>query len=194
MVNVRGIAKDYDAFAERDADEPHWLDPFTQRLLQQVTGNRHILEIGCGNGRTVPIFEQFGRLNYTGIDCSRKSINVAKRLYPSHKFVVGDAFKSSKVFPDRLFNAVWLGAVLMIYAPKDARTLLAEVRKVVTDQAVGFLSVPYGVGLYSPVSFEGARQYYRYNEETVRDVLGKSFALTMGRTSGGMYLVNFKAI
>lgn len=193
MVSVRTIARDYDAFAERDAHKSHWLDPFTEGLLSQVVGNRHILEIGCGNGRAIPIFQRFGRLNYTGIDCSSKSIEVAKRLYPAHNFVVGDGFKVAEIFPDTRFDAVWLGAVLMIYSPQDARTLMAEVRKVVTDEAVGFLSVPYGTGTYRPQSFGCKRQYHLYNEDLIRYVLGEAFSITMERRGEGMYLAGFKA-
>jgi len=203
MINtdrVAVISEHYDQFALRDAESPHWLDSFTYGVLTNMTGACAILEIGCGNGRAIPVFEQFRdrstnharNLTYTGIDCSKKSLDVARKLYHGYSFIEGDGFRVSEYFPEQRFDMVWLGAVLMIYSPKEARLLLQEVRKVLTNEAVGFVSVPYGEGTYHPPTLPENVQYHRYNADAMEYILGDLYEPIEARVSGGMLLVTFR--
>lgn len=197
---VATIAAHYDQFADRDADMTHWLDSFTYGVLSQMQGNYMVLEIGCGNGRAIPIFEQFRakaangaqNLSYTGIDCSKDSIEVARKIYPGYSFIHGDGFKVTEYFPEQRFDLVWFGAVLMIYSPEEARALLLETRKVLNTGAIGFISVPYGSGTYHPPTLPEDVEYHLYDYETIRQVLGDEFEIVAIRTSNHMLLIGFQ--
>ncbi len=61
-----------------------------------------ILDLGCGDGRSVPIWNVFGRA--TGIDLSAAAVEQAGRNFPGLKFVCGDAVHSP--FEDNSFDIV----------------------------------------------------------------------------------------
>lgn len=195
---IADIAARYDRLADRDAHKTHWLDSITFEVLSRVESGGSILEVGCGNGRAVPVFEQFNSvtegepLTYTGIDCSRKSIDVARKLYPTHTFIHGNAFDASSLFSEK-FDCVWLGAVLMIYAPSEARALFVELRRVLHKGAMGFLSVPYGTGAYRPASMPPSVTYHQYHECSITEVFGSEFEVVTGHGIQGMMLLGFRA-
>ena len=63
---------------------------FYENLLNKnITKNSSVLEIACGYGRHshIPISKSS---EYTGIDISTKSIQLARDLYPSSKFIKGN--------------------------------------------------------------------------------------------------------
>lgn len=58
-------------------------------LNRYVTSKSKIIDLGCGTGRIVKIFNPEVR-NYIGIDCSNQMIHAAKELNPNHKFICDD--------------------------------------------------------------------------------------------------------
>jgi len=53
---------------------------------------QHILDVGCGSGQLAAyLIEGLGLPSYTGVDFSRKAIEIARRVVPGGNFTVGDA-------------------------------------------------------------------------------------------------------
>ena len=67
--------------------------------LLQPTADMHILDVGCGTGVLAPSISASGA-NYTGIDISRKLIDIAKQHHGKHgTFQKGDARKLHTFIP-----------------------------------------------------------------------------------------------
>ena len=66
-----------------------------------------VLDLGCGNGRHFPWFEQ-AQVNYSGADISPELIEIAKNKYPKAKFFTQDALSSS--FPNNFFDKIYLNS------------------------------------------------------------------------------------
>ena len=93
---------------------------FKKYLSSCQSGRIKILDIGCGSGRLVRLFNQFSRqVDYTGIDISQNIINQAKRdFYPRTvqnrflevKFKLANML--SLPFKDSVFDYVFMVASL----------------------------------------------------------------------------------
>ncbi len=66
--------------------------------------DRHILDIGCGAGRTTPYLKHFSP-HYTGIDYSSPMINSCKKRFPHTRFLHCDA-RNMEVFKDQTFDFI----------------------------------------------------------------------------------------
>lgn len=98
-----------------------------------------LLEIGCGSGYYVEVFEALckSRVRYTGLDYSQAMVARAKTRYPGATFVQGDA--TALDFPDNAFDIVFNGVSLMHIL--DFEKAIAEAARV-AGQGVIFHSVP----------------------------------------------------
>jgi len=61
-----------------------------------------LVDIGCGKGRDVDIFQR-NEFNVLGIDVSSQEINIAQRTYPFSRFQVDSAERLS--FPENCVGA-----------------------------------------------------------------------------------------
>jgi SAM-dependent methyltransferase len=67
-------------------------------FISKIKPNSSILDLGCGNGRlykqlsvvSFQLSDQKSEIKYTGIDPSKKLIEINKEKYPDAKFEVGD--------------------------------------------------------------------------------------------------------
>src|SRR3989344_5484974 len=84
------IAKDWDR--TRQTLWPSWKD-----FLKYIKDGDKILDVGCGNGRLIKLFENVN-IDYTGIDNSEELIKIAKNNYPNQNFLVGEILQLP--FPD----------------------------------------------------------------------------------------------
>ncbi len=98
-----------------------------------------LLEIGCGSGYYVEVFEALCRSKvcYTGLDYSPAMIERAKGRYPQAHFVTGDATKLD--FPDKAFDIVFNGVSLMHIL--DFERAITEAARVAAHGVI-FHSVP----------------------------------------------------
>jgi len=61
-----------------------------QKIIKEIVSGR-VLDAGCAYGRVSEwVDDQTGYTDYTGVDISPDFIDLAKRLYPERKFLVGD--------------------------------------------------------------------------------------------------------
>jgi len=98
-----------------------------------------ILDIGCGNGRLLELLE--GKtIGYIGIDNSEELIEIAKRRYPTKKFLIASTLNLP--FPNDYFDKVFLIAVLHNIPSKELRfKTLQEARRVLKPEGLLILTV-----------------------------------------------------
>lgn len=71
-----------------------------KKILEKEVDLKHrVLDAGCGYGRCLTWFPHF---NYTGVDFSPDFIEIAKRNYPSGRFLQADL--KGLPFPDHSFD------------------------------------------------------------------------------------------
>lgn len=91
-----------------------------------ISGEK-VLDLGCGNGRYFPWFEQ-AQVNYFGADISPELIEIAKNKYPKAKFYLEDALNLS--FPNNFFDKIYSVAVLHHVPSRQFRNqFLKEARR-----------------------------------------------------------------
>lgn len=127
--------------------EKTWLDEF----IKLLPDNSEILDVGCGSGDPISRYMIENELSVTGIDFSKKLIQIAKAHYPNSKWMVEDMrdFKLSTKFDgiitwnsffhldhkgqlnalDSFKNHLKQGGVLMFTAGPDHGEVLGRVNE-----------------------------------------------------------------
>jgi SAM-dependent methyltransferase len=82
-------------------------DTFEKRL--PGSGPMTALDVGCGIGANVHLFNSYG-ISTTGCDISETAIAVAQNIYPNEKYIVTDG--SSLPFEDESFDVVMANSSL----------------------------------------------------------------------------------
>jgi ubiquinone/menaquinone biosynthesis C-methylase UbiE len=98
-----------------------------------------ILDIGCGNGRLLDLFED-RKIEYLGIDSSENQVQEAKKKYPDYAFLTADAL--GLPFSNGTFDKVFLVAVLHNVPSRELRLrILKEGRRVLKADGLFILTV-----------------------------------------------------
>ena len=100
----------YDPIAARfNVTRAHlWPDLLTFRTYIPP-GPLHVLDVGCGNGRQIELFDQ-SAITYLGVDLSPEQIKTAQARYPHQTFRVGDIQQLD--IADQQYDVVTAVAVL----------------------------------------------------------------------------------
>ena len=101
--------EDYNLIAEDFSRTRSFVWEELKPLSQHTIPGDKVLDLGCGNGRLLQIFEG-QNIEYLGVDNSEKLIEIAKEEHPQHKFQVADALNLP--FPDNSFDKIYSIAVL----------------------------------------------------------------------------------
>ena len=122
------------------AQKKEFTTPFQMELFEKfVPKEAHILDVGCGYGRTLNELSLSGFTNLAGIDISKKMIVQGNKLYPHLNFKKHE--NSGIPFVDESFDAVILLAVLTcIINDTEQEKLMAEVHRVLQDDGVVYLN------------------------------------------------------
>ena len=142
--------EEYDTYAQEFSD----CRPFFWRELEHlnkfIRNGDKILDIGCGNGRLLNLFEN-KEIDYTGIDSSKELIEIAKKNYSNERnFIHGNAL--SLPFQNKTFDTVFSIAVLHHVPSKKFRTcfvtthILHTIKKLVgrSDLDLGDTIISFG--------------------------------------------------
>ena len=132
--------EEYNTYAREFSD----CRPFFWRELEHlnkfIKNRDKVLDIGCGNGRLLNLFKSV-EIDYTGIDSSKKLIEIAKKNHGSERnFIHANAL--SLPFQDKTFDTVFSIAVLHHVPSKKFRTsFVTEASRVLKPKGTLVLTV-----------------------------------------------------
>ncbi|MFH1575908.1 MAG: class I SAM-dependent methyltransferase [Candidatus Nealsonbacteria bacterium] len=130
---------DYNAIAEGFSSTRRFVWQELEPLYHYASHKDKVLDLGCGNGRLLPIFKDID-INYTGVDNSEKLIEIAKKTYPNAAFLVADALHLP--FPPNHFDKIYSVAVLHHIPSEELRLkFLKEARRVLKPGGLLILTV-----------------------------------------------------
>jgi len=131
--------EDYNKIADDFSRTRSFLWDGLKPLSEHTKPGDKVLDLGCGNGRLLQIFEG-KNIDYFGIDNSEKLIEVAKKKYPDYNFQIADAFNLP--FPENFFDKIYSIAVLHHIPSNEFRTqFLTEANRVLRSGGILILSV-----------------------------------------------------
>lgn len=87
-----------------------------------------ILDLGCGLGATADFFHKKGLGEITGIDIDSKAIEYAKKIYPNHQFLVGNASNLEIYDFQSSFDIIYI--INAFYAFDNQKELIKSLQKV----------------------------------------------------------------
>lgn len=114
-----------------------------KKFISYLNAKDLILDLGCGIGDDVKFFVDNGFCSI-GIDNSKKMLDVAKRNAPDGIFKEMDMMDLK--FQNDSIDAVWAKASLMHLPKSMLKSALSEVRRVLKNKGIFFLSLREGVG------------------------------------------------
>jgi SAM-dependent methyltransferase len=115
------------------------------------SGQRPVLDLGCGNGRFLSALEKSGRA--VGLDVSAAMLGEYRRLSKSPASLVrGNAL--SLPFPSEIFSSVLVISLFQLFSVAELRDCLSEVARVLSPKA----ELVYGYTLYDG----NDREVYEY--------------------------------
>ncbi len=125
---------------DRVAASKTFTHPFAfDRFRSLVPRTAHILDLGCGYGRTCDELYRKGYQNITGVDSSQKMIERGRKAYP---FLRLKTWKGNHLpYDSEAFEAVILFAVLTCI-PTDIgqKTLINEIDRVLLPGGIVYIS------------------------------------------------------
>jgi len=103
-----------------------------------------LLDFGCGNGRLLELINSLDekvrqKIDYQGVDISSRLLNYAQEKYPKNKFKLIER-EGELPFPDDSFDLVFSIAVFHHFSPKMAESALIELKRVLKQGGLIFLS------------------------------------------------------
>ncbi len=97
--------------------------PELQEFKRLIEPNNRILDLGCGHGRLVELFDDL-KVEYHGLDQSDALIRIAKLNHSSFSFCIGDA--RHLPYTDNYFDSIWAIALLHHLSPSATLETLKE--------------------------------------------------------------------
>jgi ubiquinone/menaquinone biosynthesis C-methylase UbiE len=123
---LQEVEDGYDTMANKFSQTRKYFWRGLEFIADYVKNEDKVLDFGCGNGRLLELFFD-KNVDYTGVDISRKLIDIAKKKYPDR----ADNFQKissseSLPFPDNSFNAVYSIAVFHHLPSEELRHKIAK--------------------------------------------------------------------
>ncbi len=135
-----------------DRDTPYWNEYYKSIASEELTPSKfaidmakhmekgkHLLDLGCGNGRDSLFFLHKG-MNVTGIDASDFSIKNLQKKYTDEnlRFVCGD-FVSCELLSQEKFDYCYARFVLHAISSKQQTALFRNVRDILAEDGTLFI-------------------------------------------------------
>lgn len=112
----------------------------TDRYLAKLVAGQKVLDAGSGNGKLVTGLPK--GVGYLGIDFSETLVNEAKRLHPTHEFVIGDIMAPADWDKLGHYDAIFCVAVLHhIPERKNQIAVLRQIKQHLEPNGFVFLTV-----------------------------------------------------
>ncbi|HEX8591438.1 MAG TPA: methyltransferase domain-containing protein [Candidatus Paceibacterota bacterium] len=135
------LAETYDRIAEdwhNDHGMDDWWQEGTDVFIQRLTPGSRVLDVGCGSGIKSKYLTDHG-LCVTGVDISRKFLDIARTVAPDATFVLGSMQDIKSVAGT--FEAVFAQASLLHIPRKDAPEVVREMASKVEPSGLLYLAV-----------------------------------------------------
>ena len=109
-------------------------------FIKNLKGKK-ILDVGCGPGRDAKYFSEKG-LDITGIDLTKKFIEMASKNAPKARFIRMDMRKID--FSPNTFDGIWSCASFLHLPKSEAKSTLREFRRILKPRALLYISIKEG--------------------------------------------------
>lgn len=126
---------------------PKWFSKYyVENIIKHSIIKEHskVLDFGCGIGSNCSIFDS---LKYVGLDCDKRRIEYAKKLYPEYEFTISE----SSILPiaDESIDHILIFSVLHHIESEELGKCLKEFHRVLKHQGNILVVEPY----FKPGSF-----------------------------------------
>ncbi len=156
--------QDYDLIADEFSATRQEIWPELTFLFEDyLTEDEKVLDLGCGNGRWFKLFQK-KKIDYIGVDFSKRLIKIAKRNYPQAKFQTADILKLP--FSNNYFDKIYSIAVLHHIPSEELRLKsLKEAKRVLR---------PGGILILTTWKFHEKKELPLLFKYTILKLIGKS--------------------
>ena len=142
-----------------------WFNDEVAYLRKNITKNSKVLEVGCGDGRSIKDILSVTR-DITGIDHDKKAVDDAKnnfRHYPKIKIIKAEATKLP--FKKKTFDFVLCMTTFANFGKKKYK-VLDEMKRVLKDD--GFIII----SAYSDKAFKERMKLYKKIKFPIKKIIG----------------------
>jgi len=113
-----------------------WLEEAS--LIKFIKNGDTVLDLGCGQGRMVPLLKN-KKINYVGLDNCTSLIRNAQALHPNYKFINQDITKLD--LPKKSFDKILAIAVLHHIPSKSLRLkILKDIKALLKEDGLLFMT------------------------------------------------------
>lgn len=156
--------QDYDLIADEFSATRQEIWPELTFLFEDyLTEDEKVLDLGCGNGRWFKLFQK-KKIDYIGVDFSKRLIKIAKRNYPQAKFQTADILKLP--FSNNYFDKIYSIAVLHQIPSEELRLKsLKEAKRILK---------PGGILILTTWKFHEKKELPLLFKYTILKLIGKS--------------------
>jgi 2-polyprenyl-6-hydroxyphenyl methylase/3-demethylubiquinone-9 3-methyltransferase len=135
-----GISYEYRA---ADHEVSHsYLKPIVDRLVKDVPAGSTVLDMGCGNGSFLSLYQDRG-WNLYGTDFSPTGIEIARTNYPDIEFILGDSQTSAADLLNQVGPVDLIISTEVIEHLYDPKAFLRTAHDVLKPGGVMVVTTPY---------------------------------------------------
>jgi ubiquinone/menaquinone biosynthesis C-methylase UbiE len=117
----------YDKIAKQFSFSRAYVWPDVLIFREFIKDGDKLLDLGCGNGRMVGLFDN-KKVDYLGVDFSSELVDCAKKNYPKKEFLVMDALNLN--LPEKSFDVVMCVSVLNHLSKEKHVQFVENIKKV----------------------------------------------------------------
>jgi SAM-dependent methyltransferase len=133
------IAKDYAKNGLKAAPKQE-----ENTFIKLLTPSQKILDVGCGFGRNLKAFLDYG-LDVYGFDGSRELLKIAQLQAPKAKLQLLD-LREKLPYEDNFFDGIWARNSLHHLEPQDLLRALSELKRILKPNGIIFIEWKKGQG------------------------------------------------
>lgn len=142
-----------------------WFEEERKYLLKHVTKNSRVLEVGCGDGRSIKDILDI-TTNIIGIDHEEKAVSDGKNNFKDYKSIkILKAKAENLPFKDKDFDFVICMTTFANFADSKQR-VLSEMKRVLQDDGFIIISV------FSEDAFEERIKMYKKLNAPIKEIKG----------------------